>query len=115
MNEPISAGALTAQARWRVQASELPARRDVRSIALTGLFVLALFYTMYFMRSILLPLILAVLLSYLLRPVVRALGHLRIPAAVATAFLLLVLGGTLDFAVSFLATPANAWLTKSSR
>src|SRR5881392_387042 len=46
---------------------------NVRSIALTGLFVLAIFYTMYFMRSVLLPIVLALLLSYLLRPIVRAL------------------------------------------
>src|SRR6202023_3251846 len=31
---------------------------DIQSIALTGLFVLAIFYTMYFMRGILLPLVL---------------------------------------------------------
>ncbi len=41
---------------------------DIRSFALTGLFVLAVFYTMYFMRSMLLPLVLALLLSYLLAP-----------------------------------------------
>src|SRR5690348_1635700 len=49
---------------------------DVRSLALTGLFVLAIFYTMYFMRSILLPLVLALLLSYLIRPIVRAFAQI---------------------------------------
>lgn len=74
MDEAIIDGELTDQAARRLRASELPpAPRDIRSIALTGLFVLALFHTMYFMRSILLPLVLAVLLSYLLRPMVRAL------------------------------------------
>jgi hypothetical protein len=38
---------------------------DIRSIALTGLFILAIFYTIYFMRAVLLPLVLALLLSYL--------------------------------------------------
>ena len=52
---------------------------DVRSIALTGLFVLAIFYTMYFMRSLLLPIVLAVLLSYLFRPIVRALARIKVP------------------------------------
>ncbi|MEP6698746.1 MAG: hypothetical protein ABJB09_03360 [Verrucomicrobiota bacterium] len=37
---------------------------DVRSLSMTGLFILALFYTLYFMRSILLPIVLALLLSY---------------------------------------------------
>ena len=44
---------------------------DIRSVALTGLFLLAIFYTMYFVRSLLLPIVLALLLSYLLRPIVR--------------------------------------------
>jgi hypothetical protein len=30
---------------------------DIKSVALTGLFVLAVFYTMYFMRAMLLPLV----------------------------------------------------------
>ena len=47
---------------------------DVRSIALTGLFLLAIFYTIYFLRSLLLPIVLALLLSYLLRPVVRGIA-----------------------------------------
>src|SRR4051794_27896215 len=51
---------------------------DIRSLALTGLFILAVFYTMYFTRSVLLPLVLALLLSYLLRPVIRALARVRI-------------------------------------
>src|SRR5437762_7287990 len=62
----------TSRARSRI-AELLPKAFDVRSISLTGLFILALFYTMYFMRSVLLPIVLAMLLSYLLRPIVRAL------------------------------------------
>src|ERR1700731_5443963 len=51
---------------------------DVRSLALTGLFILAIFYTIYFSRAILLPVVLALLLSYLLRPVIRTLARLKI-------------------------------------
>ncbi|HZE13074.1 MAG TPA: hypothetical protein VE086_04890, partial [Chthoniobacterales bacterium] len=46
-------------------SEETPAPRrgrrptDIKSVALTGLFVLAAFYTMYFMRAMLLPLVLA--------------------------------------------------------
>jgi predicted PurR-regulated permease PerM len=114
MDEAISDGEPTAQAARRLYAWELhPAPRDIRSIALTGLFVLALFYTMYFMRSILLPLVLAVLLSYLLRPVVRALGRVRITAPFAAALVLFVFVVGIGFGFSFLATPANHWLQKA--
>lgn len=51
----------------------------VRSVAFTGLFLLAIFYTIYFLRSLLLPIVLALLLSYLLRPIVRGIAKLKIP------------------------------------
>ncbi|PYK29285.1 MAG: hypothetical protein DME57_10875, partial [Verrucomicrobia bacterium] len=86
---------------------------DVRSIALTGLFILALFYTMYFMRSVLLPLVLALLLSYLLRPIVRAYKLIHIPAPVGAAIVLLTLVGVVVYGLSFLAAPAAGWLEKA--
>jgi predicted PurR-regulated permease PerM len=86
---------------------------DVRSIALTGLFVLALFYTIYFMRSLLLPLVLALLLSYLLRPIVRAGARLHIRPPFSAAIILLSFFGLIGYAVSFLAAPAAAWLEKA--
>ena len=86
---------------------------DVRSIALTGLFVLAVFYTMYFMRSVLLPLVLALLLSYLLRPIVRALKRWLIPAPIGAALVLLFTIAAIVYATSFLATPAAGWLEKA--
>ena len=52
------------ESRARSRLAELSQRPfDVGSIALTGLFILAVFYTIYFMRSILLPIVLALLLS----------------------------------------------------
>jgi predicted PurR-regulated permease PerM len=86
---------------------------DIKSVALTGLFVLAVFYTMYFMRSMLLPLVLALLLSYLLAPLVRALGRVRIGPPFAAALVLLSLIGAVVYAVSFLSEPAAAWLEKA--
>ena len=86
---------------------------DVRSIALTGLFILALFYTIYFMRSLLLPLVLALLLSYLLRPIVRAGVRFHIPPPLSAAIILLSFVGLIGYAVSFLAAPAAGWLEKA--
>jgi predicted PurR-regulated permease PerM len=86
---------------------------DVRSIALTGLFVLAVFYTIYFMRSVLLPIVLALLLSYLLRPIVRGLAQLKIPLPMGAAFLLIGLLGLVGYGISALATPTAEWLQKA--
>jgi predicted PurR-regulated permease PerM len=106
------AGKVASPARLHV-AELLQRPFDVRSIALTGLFILAVFYTIYFMRSILLPIILALLLSYLLRPIVRGLAQLKIPLPVGAAFILIVLLALVGYGISALATPAAGWLQKA--
>ncbi|HTG45942.1 MAG TPA: AI-2E family transporter, partial [Verrucomicrobiae bacterium] len=86
---------------------------DIRSVALTGLFVLAVFYTLYFMRAMLLPLVLALLLSYLLTPLVRALARVRIRPPFGAAILLLSLIGLIVYGISRLAEPAAGWIEKA--
>jgi predicted PurR-regulated permease PerM len=103
---------VTSRARLRM-ADLLQRPFGVRSIALTGLFILAVFYTIYFMRSILLPIVLALLLSYLLRPIVRGLAKLKIPLAVSAAVILIGLFLLVGYGISALATPTVAWLQKA--
>ena len=86
---------------------------DIKSFALNGLFVLAVFYTMYFMRAMLLPLVLAMLLSYLLAPLVRLLLRIRVKAGFGAAIILFSLLGLLVYGMSRLAEPAAAWLEKA--
>src|SRR6478672_8226056 len=92
-----------AKAPRRIRLSDvLQGPFDIKSFALTGLFVLAVFYTMYFMRAMLLPLVLAMLLSYLLAPLVRGLAALRIRPLLGAALVLLALIGGIVYAVSLL-------------
>ena len=68
--------------RKETPEEELLAAPDVKqSFALTGLFLLALFYTLYFGRAFFLPIVLALLLNFLLSPVVRGLKKIHIPEA----------------------------------
>lgn len=102
------------ESRARLRIAELLRKSfDVRSIALTGLFTLALFYTIYFMRSVLLPMVLALLLSYLFRPIVRGLARLKIPLSVSAAFILIGLFALVGYGISALATPAVGWFQKA--
>jgi predicted PurR-regulated permease PerM len=86
---------------------------DIKSVALTGLFVLAAFYTLYFMRAMLLPLVLALLLSYLLVPVVRALDRIKIRPFLGSAIVLAALIAAIVSGISMLSEPASGWIEKA--
>jgi predicted PurR-regulated permease PerM len=88
-------------------------RVEVRSIAITGLLVLAVLYTLYFARAFLLPIVLAVLLDFLLSPVIRTLKRARIPEPVGAALVLLTLLGGVGFVGYSLAEPAREWMVKA--
>ncbi|MFI4882149.1 MAG: AI-2E family transporter [Phycisphaerales bacterium JB064] len=84
---------------------------DVRSIMLTGLFVLAVIAAVYVAKPILVPMVLAILLAIMLGPVVRWLRwSLRIPSPLGAAVVLLVVVGGFGVAAYFLSEPATVWL-----
>ncbi len=86
---------------------------DIRSIAITGLFLLALLYTLHFARSFLIPVVLAVLLDFLLSPVIRAMKKVRIPEPASAAIVLLTLLIVLGGGVYSLTEPAKEWISKA--
>jgi len=87
----------------------------VRSLSLTGLFVLAFFYTLYFARAFFLPIVLALLLSFLLSPVVRALKRLRVPYGLGAGLVIFAVLGSLGVGIYELADPAYAWAEQAPR
>lgn len=87
--------------------------RDVRSFALTGLFVLAVFYTLYFARLFLLPIVLAILFGLLLSPLVRGLNRLRIPKGLGAGLVVLGLVGLTAGAGYLLVEPAGDWIDRA--
>src|SRR5215470_5032170 len=103
---------VASRARLRI-AELLQKPLGVQSISLTGLFILAVFYTIYFMRSVLLPIVLALLLSYLFKPAVRGLARLKIPLPVGAALILVGLLLLVGYGISALATPTAGWLQKA--
>jgi predicted PurR-regulated permease PerM len=85
----------------------------VRSIALTGLFILAAFYTLYFGRAFFLPIVLALLLNFLFSPVVRTMKKLRIPEGLGAALVVFGLLGALVLGMYQLSGPAYEWAQKA--
>jgi predicted PurR-regulated permease PerM len=86
---------------------------NIRSIALTGLFIYTSLLVMYVAKAILLPVFVALFLNWLLAPLVRGLEKIYIPAPLAAAGLLLVLISSLTFGITQLSTPASLWLDRT--
>jgi predicted PurR-regulated permease PerM len=90
-----------------------PAWPFVGTVALTGIFVLLLLYTLYFARPFLLPIVLATVLNFLLSPVVRALARLRVPQTLGAGIVILALLGIVALGVERLSGPAAEWIGKA--
>ena len=86
---------------------------EFKSIALKGLFLIASFYTLYFARALILPFVLALLLNFLLRPVVRLLRKIHIPEFVGAAVVLVALLASAGYGVMRLSGPAAEWINKA--
>jgi predicted PurR-regulated permease PerM len=87
-------------------------RIEIRSLAITGLFVLAAFYTLYFGKEFFLPIVLAILLDFLLSPLIRTLRRAHIPEPLGAALVILALLGAAGGAVYGLSGPAREWVTR---
>ncbi|MEX2491593.1 MAG: AI-2E family transporter [Nitrospirales bacterium] len=85
---------------------------NIRSIALTGIFLYMSFFVLSIAKAIFLPICLALILSLLLAPLVRGLRNFFIPAPAAAAAILLIFVSGVLFGVVQLATPASLWLER---
>lgn len=88
---------------------------SIQGLALVGLFILAIFYTLYLARSFLLPVVLAILLAFLLAPAVRWLSKHGLPRPFSAALILLTLLAVLGLGLHSTMDPAREWLGKAPR
>ncbi len=94
-------------------APAMTGRSKAERVAIVGLFSLGVLYTLYLARDLLLPVFLALLLSLLLRPVVKGLRRLRVPEALSAAVLVTLLLVALAGAAFSLSEPATAWIKRA--
>ncbi len=85
---------------------------NVYSVTLTGLFILAVLFTLHFGRVIFLPITVALLSAVLFAPLLRRLKQVKIPEPVGAAILLSLLVAILGCGISRLAEPASDWAAR---
>lgn len=96
-----------------IQVESIVNPTDIRSVALTGLFLMALLYTLHFTREVALPITIALLFNFLLRPIIQKLEKFRIPPSVSAALVMILLIAALGGLAYGLAQPARAWLQRA--
>jgi len=85
---------------------------NIRSIALTGIFVLLALYTLKVASAFLIPIVLAVLLSFLFASTIRTLQRFWIPPPLGAVLVVGCLVGAVGFGIYRLALPARDWMGK---
>src|SRR5229473_1850557 len=84
----------------------------IRSLSLTGLLLLAVFYTLYFARAFFLPIVLAVVFTFLLAPLVRVLKRILIPEFVGAALVIVGALALIGFVGYELSAPLSEWVRR---
>jgi len=104
--QPVSSGAPQPDLSRTGAALSRPRSQTIETTVLT---VLAVLYTMYAAREFLIPIVFALLLNFLLSPVIRQLARARIKPPVGAALVVVLLLTGIGFGVYELAGPAQRW------
>jgi predicted PurR-regulated permease PerM len=106
---PLAAAPLAAAV---ADQEDLPVPSDINTVFLSGLFLLAMLAACYVASEIVLPMVLAFVISLVLQPGMRVLERVRLPRGIAAILLILVLFDTLGGLGTALSGPATSWAQK---
>lgn len=105
-------GAERREGTVRLPRADLANAAAITATALVGLLLIGILYTLYFGRTLLIPLTAAVLLGFLLSPVIRLLRGLGIPNMLGSVIVFATFIGTIALSGWLLAPPASKWLAR---
>ncbi|SDU24985.1 AI-2E family transporter [Halopseudomonas salegens] len=101
---------MTEQAESATDHADLPSGRHGSSRALYWLLGLALLYTLYFAKTLLMLIVVAGLFTLLLGPVVAWLKRFHVPRSISAVLLLCAIGGPFTLLAVELSEPAQRWV-----
>ncbi|BDX17612.1 AI-2E family transporter [Halopseudomonas aestusnigri] len=94
------------------QSSELPRGDQSSRQVLIWLLALACLYTLYFAKTLLLPVVVAALFALLLSPLVALFKRFHVPRTFSALLLLTAIGGPFTLLGTQLAEPAEKWIKR---
>lgn len=94
------------------QSSELPRGDQSSRQVLIWLLALACLYTLYFAKTLLLPVVVAALFALLLSPLVALFKRFHVPRTFSALLLLTAIGGPFTLLGTQLAEPAEKWVKR---
>ena len=103
---PAGPGAETPSLGQTSAAIQQPRTRSIEATVLTTLAVL---YTLYVAREFLVPIVFALLLNFLLSPLIRRMARIHIKAPLGAAIVVLLAIGAVGGGIYQLAGPAQRW------
>jgi predicted PurR-regulated permease PerM len=92
---------------------DLPLPQDLKTLLLLGIFTLLFFYALYLLGEVVVPIIVAFMLSMALHPAMDFLARLHIPKFAAGLVIVLMGAGFLFGTAYVLSGPTSAWLAKA--
>ncbi|MFT6987435.1 MAG: putative PurR-regulated permease PerM [Psychromonas sp.] len=101
-NKPLSSDMTT----------DIMPQRPALMMTIYLLLALALLYTLYFAKSLLMPIVIALLFSLLLSPLVTLFKRFYIPRTISAILLLTMIGGPFTILAIELAEPSQKWLSQ---
>lgn len=102
INKPLSSDVTT----------DIMSQRPALMVTIYWLLTLALLYTLYFAKSLLMPIVVAMLFSLLLSPLVTLFKRFYIPRTVSAILLLIMIGGPFTILAIEMAEPSQKWLSQ---
>jgi predicted PurR-regulated permease PerM len=87
--------------------------RAIVPVAVGGTFLLGVIAFLYFAKAFMMPIVLAILLAILLKPIVAAMAKIHIPESIAALLVIVVFFTIVSVVVSGLVQPAAEWANKA--